>query len=62
MNIHILATNHSFFCLFFCLFLFFETGFLYVALAVLKLRNLSGSASQVLGLKVCDSTPNLNQF
>jgi hypothetical protein len=31
---------------------FFKTGFLCIALAVLKLRNLPASASQVLGLKV----------
>jgi hypothetical protein len=49
------------------LFLFFETGFLCVALAVLELnsvdqadlelRNLPASAFQVLGLKVCATMP-----
>jgi hypothetical protein len=34
-------------------FWFFKTGFLCVALAVLKLRNLPVSSSQVLGLKAC---------
>jgi hypothetical protein len=38
-------------------FFFFDIGFLCVALAVLKLRNLPASASQVLGLKVCATTP-----
>jgi hypothetical protein len=33
--------------------LFFETGFLCVALAGLELRNLPASAFQVLGLKAC---------
>jgi hypothetical protein len=45
---------------------FFETGFLCVALAVLgslcrpglKLRNLPASASRVLGLKACATTPS----
>jgi hypothetical protein len=46
---------------------FFETGFLCVALAVLELtvdqtglelRNLPASASQVLGSKVCATTPS----
>jgi hypothetical protein len=37
--------------IFMFLFLFFETGFLCIALAVLELRNLPASASQVLGLK-----------
>jgi|UPI00001C5BD3 hypothetical protein len=52
----------------FC-FVLFETGFLCIALAVLetltdsvdqaglKLRNLPASASQVLGLKACATTP-----
>ena len=49
-------------------FFFSETGFLCVALAVLELtvdqaglelRNPSASASQVLGLKVCATTPGL---
>jgi hypothetical protein len=35
----------------------FETGFLCIALAVLKLRNPPASASRVLGLKVCVTTP-----
>jgi hypothetical protein len=41
--------------LFVCLFVFcfFKTGFLSIALAVLELRNLPASASQVLGLKAC---------
>jgi hypothetical protein len=33
-----------------------ETGFLCVSLAVLELRNLPASASQVLGLKACATT------
>jgi hypothetical protein len=47
---------------FFCLFLFFETGFLCIALGVqagLELRNPPASASQVLGLKACVTTPGL---
>jgi hypothetical protein len=43
----------------FVLFLFFETGFLCVALAVLELRNLPASASRVLGLKACATPPSL---
>jgi hypothetical protein len=51
--------------LFVCLFLFFETGFVCIALTVmeltthfvdhadLELRNPPASASQVLGLKAC---------
>ena len=49
--------------------MFFETGFLCVALADpgthvvdqagLELRNLPASASQVLGLKACATTPGL---
>jgi hypothetical protein len=35
---------------------FFETGFLCIALAVLELRNPPASASQVLGLKVRTTT------
>jgi hypothetical protein len=42
-------------------FRFLETGFLCIALAVdqagLELRNLPASASQVLGLKACTTTP-----
>jgi hypothetical protein len=38
--------------------LFFETGFLCVALAVLELRNLPASASRVLGLKACTTMPS----
>jgi hypothetical protein len=45
-----------FVCLFFVC-LFFETGFLCVALAVLELRNPPASASRVLGLKACATTP-----
>jgi hypothetical protein len=41
----------------FFLFLFFETGFLCVALAVLKLRDPPASASQVLGSKAHATTP-----
>ena len=60
--------------LFFCFVLFFETGFLCVALvsvcpgtlsvdqAGLELRNLPASASQVLGLKVCATTVWLSFF
>ena len=36
---------------------FFNKGFLCVALAVLELRNPPASASPVLGLKVCATTP-----
>jgi hypothetical protein len=53
----------------FCSFLFFETGFLCVALAVLELtfvgqaglelRNPPASASYVLGLKACATSPGL---
>jgi hypothetical protein len=35
----------------------FETGFLCIALAVLELRNLSASASRVLGLKASATMP-----
>jgi hypothetical protein len=42
-------------CLFF-VFVFFKTGFLCVALAVLELRNPPASASQVLRLKACATT------
>jgi hypothetical protein len=66
MRHHCSALLYFFFvCLF--LFLFFETGFLCVALscpgthfvdqAGLKLRNPPASASQVLGLKSCSITP-----
>jgi hypothetical protein len=41
---------------FFFFFFFLETGFLCIALAVLELRNLPASASQVLGLKACAIT------
>ena len=41
---------------------FFETGFLCVALAVLELRDLLASASKVLGLKACPTTPGLFFF
>jgi hypothetical protein len=51
----------------FAFFFFFETGFLCIALAVLEthsvdqasleLRNSPASASQVLGLKACATTP-----
>jgi hypothetical protein len=37
-----------------------ETGFLCIALGVLKLRNPPASTSQVLGLKVCATTPGLS--
>jgi hypothetical protein len=50
----------SFFSFFF--FWFFETGFLYIALAVLELRNLPASASRVLGLKACATTPGVIFF
>jgi hypothetical protein len=51
----------------FVLFCFFETGFLYspgcpgthfVDQAGLELRNTPASASQVLGLKACATTPS----
>jgi hypothetical protein len=35
---------------------FFETGLIFVALAVLEIRDLPVSASQVLGLKACATT------
>ena len=44
------------------LLFFFETGFFCVALAVLELRNLPASASRVLGLKVCVTTPGETVF
>ena len=44
------------------LLLFFETGFLCVALAVLELRNLPASAPQELGLKACATTARLVVF
>ena len=52
------------FIFFFFFFFFFETGFLYpgthfVDQASLELRNLSASASQVLGLKACATTAQL---
>jgi hypothetical protein len=55
-----------FVCLFVCLFWFFETGFLYspgcpgthfVDQAGLELRDPPASASRVLGLKACATTP-----
>jgi hypothetical protein len=50
----------------FCFVLFFETGFLCVALAGLELRNPPASASRVLGLKlglkVCATTPSCKQM
>jgi hypothetical protein len=48
--------------MFFFLFFFFETGFLCIALAVLELRNLPASASRVLGLKACATTPGAFLF
>jgi hypothetical protein len=65
-----LLLSFGFLVLFVCLFLivFFETGFLCIALAVLELtvdqaglelRNLPASASQEMGLKVCATTPGL---
>jgi hypothetical protein len=44
---------------FFFFHFFFETGFLCVALAVLKLRNPPASAFRVLGLKACATTARL---
>jgi hypothetical protein len=59
-----------FVCLFVCLF--FKTGFLCAALAVLELtlfdqaglelRDRPASASQVLGLKACATTPGLTKL
>jgi hypothetical protein len=57
-----------FYILFIYLFIYLETGFLCIALAVLELtvdqadlrtelRNLPASVSQVLGLKACATTP-----
>ena len=40
-------------------FFFFDIGFLCVALAVLKLRNLPASVPQVGGLKACATTAQL---
>jgi hypothetical protein len=51
----------SFFLSFF-FFWFFETGFLCIALAVLELRNPPASASRVLGLKACATTPTLPSY
>jgi hypothetical protein len=62
-----------FVCLFVFVFVFFETGFLCVALAVcpgthfvdqagLELSNLPASASQVLGLKACTTTDRASWF
>ena len=58
--------------LIFYLFIYFKTGFLCVALAVLELtfvdqaglelRNPPASVSQVLGLKACDTTPGFLIF
>jgi hypothetical protein len=58
MNTTMYSIRH--FCLF--VFVFFETGFLCVAMAVLdqaglELKNSPASASQVLGLKACATTP-----
>jgi hypothetical protein len=44
----------------FLLLLFFEKGFLCIALAVLELRNPPASASQMLGLKACATTDRLD--
>jgi hypothetical protein len=46
--------------LFLLLLLFFETGFLCIALAGLELRNPPASASGVLGLKACATTAQQN--
>ena len=40
-------------------FWFFETGFLSIAQAGLELRNPPASASQMLGLKACATTPRM---
>jgi hypothetical protein len=53
--------------LFLFLFSFFETGFLcpgtqFVDQAGLELRNPPASASPVLGLKACTTTPSLQSF
>jgi hypothetical protein len=58
--------------LFFFFFWFFETGFLYIALAFLELtfvdqaglehRNPPASASQVLGSKACATTARRRMF
>jgi hypothetical protein len=55
-----MANLFFFFFLFFVWF--FKTGFLCITLAVLelKLRNLPASASQMLGLKACTTTAQLN--
>jgi hypothetical protein len=68
------CTTHTFYNLllffFFFFFWFFKTGFLCIALAVLELtthlvdqaglelRNPPASASRVLGLKACATTPS----
>jgi hypothetical protein len=44
---------------FFFFFWFFKTGFLCIVLAVLELRNPPASASRVLGLKACATTPSI---
>jgi hypothetical protein len=52
LNMHFLGLSF-----FFCLFIFSRQGFSGIVLAVLELRSLPASASQVLGLKVCATTP-----
>jgi hypothetical protein len=57
---HRIRENSNSLSLSFIYLFFIETGFLCVALAVLELRNLSASASQVLGLKACATTARLH--
>jgi hypothetical protein len=58
-----MATQKGFLVFVFCIFFwFFETGFLCVALAVLKLRNLPASASQGLGSKASATTAQQRVF
>jgi hypothetical protein len=48
--------------LFVCLFVCFKTGYYYVALAGLELRDLPAPASRMLGSKVCASIPSYYFF
>jgi hypothetical protein len=66
IKLRICKTSWCFFCfvvlllvvvLFVFWFWFFKTGFLCIALAGLELRNPPVSASEVLGLKACATTP-----
>ena len=58
------SEEHEFGFLFVCLFVFvfLKTGFLCVAPAVLEHRNPPASASQVLGLQACTTTPGFSSI